>query len=156
MSNIIFRKYQNKDKEQVKKVVLSAMQDIRPGYSLDSEERNRDLDDIQKQYKDKGIFWVAVDKGTVIGTVGILEDSNNIVWLKRLFLLNTYRNKGIGKTLLYIALEHCSNSQIRKIRAVTSIHAAIAEKMLQKNGFKLYKREKDLLFYEKKLNKFFV
>ena len=149
MRDIIIRKYQPKDKNQVKKVVLSVMQDLRPGYSLESEERNKDLEDIPKYYSRKGNFWVVEDNDRIVGTVGILDDHGDFVWLKRLFLLSSYRMKGIGRKLLKIALDHCKKEHIKQIRAITSTHVEIAENMLVKTGFILYKQDGDLLFYRK-------
>ena len=82
------RKYQKKGKEEVKELILNCCREKFPDTEIEWEDFNKYL-----------VFYVAVDKGKIIGTIA-LEDLEDKVKLKRLYLHKDYRNKGIVTELL--------------------------------------------------------
>lgn len=73
----------------------------------DTEEQTLEYDplldylNLPQSYRENGgIFLVAVDDGAVVGTGGIRRYQDGIAELKRMWLLKSYRGRGIGKALM--------------------------------------------------------
>jgi putative acetyltransferase len=143
--------FEEKYQEDVKKLVLEVMQELRPGYTLKSEERNKDLNNIAKIYKGKSRFWILLSNNNVIGTVAILNKNNQTCLLKRLFLKNKYRKKGLGQRLLNFALAFAKNNNYKEIELITSHFAKSACIMFEKNNFKVFKDNGELIWYRASL-----
>ena len=68
---------------------------------LESRGELKDMDDIQRNYFEKGgIFLVMLDDNHLIGTGAIRQLENDICELKRLWLLSQYHGKGLGYRML--------------------------------------------------------
>ena len=82
-------------------------------------------------------FWLALDKGQLVGTIGIklLENHNSI--LKNMFVHKTHRGseKGFSKLLLETLLIWCNGHEISKIYLGTMSQFQRAHEFYEKNGF---------------------
>lgn len=139
------RKYQEKDKEQIRELIEEILWEI-----FNKEPRKlRDLDNIKKEYT---LFLVAEDYGKVIGTSGLIIKKDLGV-LKRLFVKKEYRRKGIARNLYNKIENFCKKSKINKIILSTSPKMKEAIKFYKKNGFKQRKinKKKNSIFMEKRL-----
>lgn len=82
-------------------------------------------------------YWVAIDNGKVVGTVGVLVVDNNIGVLKKMMLKKEFRGKrfGISKKLLEIVIEWCKENNVSKIYLGTMNQFKAAQSFYTKNGF---------------------
>jgi GNAT superfamily N-acetyltransferase len=84
---------------------------------------NEDLLDVQKSYFDKGdMFWHAIsDANRVIGMLGTNSVSLSDMWLKRLYILPSFKRKGIASALLTTA------ETFARSKKITTIHTRFAD-----------------------------
>jgi len=87
-------------------------------------------------------YWVALDNGKVIGTVGILVAENNFGVLKKMILKKEFRGKefGVSKKLLETVIKWCEKNSISKLYLGTMNQFKAAQAFYEKNGFKQISR----------------
>jgi len=117
---------------------------------------NEDLGDIQNNYMNNGVFFVALDKGTnrVVGSLGAEYVDGSEYRLKRLSVKISHRSQGIAKNLLKNienwVLENKGSSLILGTSEVqrnafkfwTSNGFDVEKTNLSENGFKVYSLKK--------------
>lgn len=101
--------YKETYKNEIIDLILRIQND-ESGIDLSLEEQP-DLNDIAAAYqKEEGEFWVALDGGRVIGTIGIMNKGNRYGILKKFFVDAEYRGQKVGlnlyRELLNFAREH--------------------------------------------------
>lgn len=103
-------------------------------------------------------YWVAVNDGKIVGTVGILVVENDFGVLKKMMLKKAFRGKefGIAKTLLETVIEWCKENRISKLYLGTMNQFKAARYFYKKNGFKeISKNELPNNFLNNPLDKVF-
>lgn len=94
-----------------------------------------DLNNIDVYYK--GNFWIAIDNGKIIGSIGLLM-KGTIGEIKRVYISSDYRRKGIG-TLLYNQLEQTAkNMNIKELQLSAGINLENAHNFYEKIGYIRY------------------
>ncbi len=83
-------------------------------------------------------YWVALDNGKVIGTVGVIVIENDFGILKNMMLAKEFRGKEfeISKKLLETAIEWCKKNSVSKLYLGTMSQFIAAQSFYKKNGFK--------------------
>ena len=155
------KKYQN----QVEVMVFEGLIDTANGHNQIVKDAiqnyldrslNEDLGDIENNYTNDGIFFVALDMGTnrVVGSLGAQYVDGSEYRLKRLSVKIGYRGKGIAKNLLKNienwVLENKGNSLILGTSEIqrnafkfwTSNGFDVEKTNLSENGFKIYSLKK--------------
>ena len=84
-----------------------------------------------------GNFWVALENGRVVGTVGVVDIFNQQVALKKMFVAKEFRGKeiGVGQALLDRALAWCRQKNIKQILLGSTAPMKAAHRFYEKNGF---------------------
>ncbi|MFH0731877.1 MAG: GNAT family N-acetyltransferase [Candidatus Omnitrophota bacterium] len=138
------RSYKKEDAQSVKNLITSIMSqefsDEQKAYQYN------DLDSIDQAYGSvTEKFLVAKEDSSVIGTVGIKEDTKSNALLRRLFVHPSHRERGIGSMLVDTALDFCKLSGYKYVnfRATSKMKAAI-DLLCKKKGF----IEKDRCFLD--------
>ncbi len=81
-----------------------------------SLEEQPDLLDIREAYVSKGgNFWIAVEKGDVVGTLGLMRFDDEWGILKKFFVRAEYRSRKVGLALYERLLEHARRTGMRHI-----------------------------------------
>jgi len=82
-------------------------------------------------------YWLAFDKDTLVGTVGVNSLSNNSAVLVKMFVKIDYRGeeKGISSILLQMALEWAMRQGVRNVFLGTMSQFKAAQKFYEKHGF---------------------
>ena len=129
------RKFERKDSENVKKLILSI---LTKEYPFDkSVYENSDISNINDTYGGrKDIFFVIESDDDIIGTVGVKEDSRDTALLRRLFIKPSCRRKGYGSLLLSKALNHCRKNHFKQVVFKATGRMAQAINLLKKSGFR--------------------
>lgn len=97
-----------------------------------------DLRDIPGFYQcGDGNFWVAVDAGTVVGTLALLDIGNHQAALRKMFIASSYRGPehGVARKLLQTLLVWCRAQGVREIFLGTTAKFLAAHRFYEKNGF---------------------
>jgi len=83
-------------------------------------------------------YWVAINNGKIVGTVGILVVENDFGVLKKMMLKKEFRGKefGISKRLLETVIEWSEKNRIPKLYLGTMSQFKAAQSFYEKNGFK--------------------
>lgn len=134
------RKFGPQDSKGVKDLILTI---LTREYPFDrSAYSDSDLDKIAETYSGpKDSFFVLEEKGEVVGTVGIKEDSAEDALLRRLFVDPGHRKHGYGSELLETAVKFAREKGYKRIFFRCTDRMAAAMKLCISKGF----NEKDSL-----------
>ena len=128
------RRYKAEDSVQVKELILSILE---KEYPFDrSAYRDTDINDVSGTYSGEGnVFFVAEENNKIVGTAGIKKDTPESALLRRLFVDEHHRKKGIGTNLLKSATEFCKSQKYKEIifRATDKMKQAM--NLCKKKGF---------------------
>jgi putative acetyltransferase len=97
-----------------------------------------ELKEINSQYnKPYGGLIIIIDNysGEAIGCIGIRRFENKIAEFKRMYIKDSYRNKGLGKELLYQAIKLSKDLGYDRIRLDTLSTMKAAISLYKKFGF---------------------
>lgn len=120
-----------------------------------------DLNDIPHFYQtENGNFWMAIDKGAVVGTISLLDIGNSQGVLRKLFVKADYRGKEhhTAKLLLQQLMEWAREHRISEIYLGTTDKFLAAHRFYEKNHFTSITKERlpktfplmkvDTIFYQ--------
>ena len=91
-----------------------------------------DLDDPAATY---AALWVAVDGDEVVGSVALCDLGGGTVELKRMYLRPDERGRGLGRSLLTLALDWARANDVRIVRLDTSERMVAAQRLYEAYGF---------------------
>ena len=97
-----------------------------------------DLADIERFYKrGAGSFWVADQKGTIVGTVGLIDIGGGDGALRKMFVDAAFRGRGfaLADRLLDALLTRAREKGIRRIYLGTAECLHAAHKFYRRRGF---------------------
>lgn len=83
---------------------------------------------------ENGRLWVALDGGDVVGCAAITPIREGVCELKRMYLLPTYRGKGLGRRLLGEALGY-ARERYQRVELETHTKMESARKLYGAAGF---------------------
>ena len=103
---------------------------------LSFQNIDAELSSFPRKYSEpEGSFIVAVDGNTVVGCVGIKNLGNRACEMKRLFVADDYKGRGIGKQLVAKMIEEAEKKQYARIRLDTLNTMETALKIYADSGF---------------------
>lgn len=127
--------YEDKYKAEVISLILY-IQNKEAKINLSINEQP-DLNNIIESYiNNGGNFWVAVDKGEVVGTIGLMRISNEWSVLKKFFVSANYRAKKVGLALYDRLLAFAKDKGYRHIILDTPSVATKSHSFYERAGFK--------------------
>ncbi len=88
----------------------------------------------------------------IIGTCGGLRKSDDTIKLNSFYMLNDYRQQGLGSKIYNLILDYAKECKYKTMILTTNSKFDIAIKFYEKRGFKVYKIEDDgRIRYKKEL-----
>jgi ribosomal protein S18 acetylase RimI-like enzyme len=103
---------------------------------LSFQDFEKELSDFPGGYREPhGAFIIAKDENKVVGCVGLKRLDEDICEMKRLFVDDEYKGKGIGRKLVEIAIEEARSKKYRAMRLDTLKRLKDALKIYCRNGF---------------------
>ena len=129
------RIFTNSDSKGVKELILSV---LTKEYPFDkSAYSDSDLDKIDEVYGGKkDSFFVMDEDSSIVGTVGVKEDTNDSALLRRLFVDMKHRKKGYGSALLDKAISFCKDKGYKHIFFRCTDRMKDAMNICLRKGFK--------------------
>ncbi len=98
-----------------------------------------DLLDIPGFYQQgKGQFWVALDGGMVVGTIGLLDIGNGEGALRKMFVAPSHRGaaRGTAQRLLHTLVDWARARGMRRLYLGTTDKFLAAHRFYDKHGFR--------------------
>lgn len=131
---VIVTPFTTKFQKSVEDLVLS-IQNEEFEFAITREEQP-ELKDIPGVFQyGSGNFWVALDGRKVVGTIGVIDISDQHVALKKMFVAREYRGKDIAQMLMSTAVKWCASKKVEKIFLATNAKMTVAQKFYAKSGF---------------------
>jgi putative acetyltransferase len=132
---IIVRPATNQDCQNVKDLVFGVLRE----YGLDPapEGIDRDLDDLQASYIDRGgIFEILEDEdGKLLGTVGLYPLDESHIELRKMYFSKEIRGQGLGNKTLQRMIDLARKKGFRQISLETASVLKEAIGLYKKFGF---------------------
>lgn len=120
------------------KQILMVIDEVLSRYGLNLEPNDADLDvtDLNKYYfGNNGWFEVVLDNDKIVGSVGIYKINSNECELRKMYLLEEYQGRGIGKNLLENALIEAKKLGYKSISLQTNSLLFKAIPLYENYGF---------------------
>ena len=126
INDFIIKEYEPQHRQSVINLILN-IQNNEFGIGVPLADQP-DLLNIQAFYqKNKSCFWVATYNSQIIGTIAILDITNNNGALRKMFVAKEFRGRefSVGQKLLDTLFSHCKINQIQNVFLGT-IHFFVA------------------------------
>lgn len=106
------------------------------GFAISLDDQP-DLADIPRFYRvGAGNFWVALDEGRVIGTIGLKDFGKGQGALRKMFVATTHRGTlGVAHALIVTLLDWCAAHGIGDVWLGTTERFVAAHRFYEKEGF---------------------
>ena len=126
----------NDDRERIQALVFGVLEEY--GLHGDADGTDRDLNDIEKNYTDRGgIFEVIEDAaGNLFGTIGLYPVDAETVELRKMYFAGELRGKGYGQKTVAGAIAKAREMGFKKIYLETASVLQAAIHIYEKFGFK--------------------
>lgn len=133
--NIVYKKLETKDEiSGAKKLIIEYIRWLNQDLSFQNIED--ELNNFPEKYSEpEGAFFIAAENGGIIGCVGLKKIDNEICEMKRLFVNDGYKGKGVGKKLVEIIIGEAKRKQYKKIRLDTLATMKAALNIYYENNF---------------------
>ena len=128
------RGFQAADAEAVIRLVLN-IQQHEFGVPITAEEQP-DLLNVSAYYqRARGNFWVAVDQGQIVGTIGLLDAGDARGVLRKMFVAASHRGTGLAAELLQTCLTWAQTAKMTEVMLGTTEQMKAAHRFYEKWGF---------------------
>ena len=129
------RTAKKEDEKDIQELIFEILEE----YGLKPETMGVDADlfDIENEYKD-GFFGVVLSKNeTIVGTCALYKLNNDIVEIRKMYLRQDVRSKGLGKWSLNYLIDMAKNRGFKMIDLETASPLVEAISLYTKFGFKI-------------------
>ena len=128
--------YKNAYRGEVIDLVIS-IQNEEAKINLSLEEQD-DLQDIEGYFfHDGGKFWIALEDGAVIGTIGLVVGDGKCGILKKFFVRSDFRSKKVGLALYEKLLECAERLELECVILDTPSVAKASHRFYERAGFRV-------------------
>lgn len=111
-----------------------------------SLEKQPDLLNISLNYQDNGgEFWIALNDGKVIGTIGLMIKENHCAVLKKFFVNKEFRSKKVGLALYKKLIKYAEEKGVQSIILDTPAVAHESHKFYRRAVFQKITPDEDEL-----------
>jgi ribosomal protein S18 acetylase RimI-like enzyme len=133
--NILYKKLENGiEIEMARKLVIEYTEWLNMDLSFQNLEK--ELSDFPGEYREPdGTFIIAKDENGVVGCVGLKKLDENVCEMKRLFVNDEYKGKGIGRKLVELVIEEARSRKYKAMRLDSLRKLESALKIYYKNDF---------------------
>tara|TARA_R110000796_G_scaffold252619_2_gene388772 strand:+ start:19763 stop:20251 length:489 start_codon:yes stop_codon:yes gene_type:complete len=137
-STIVIREIEQKDNEEVAKVIRKVLVDLGVP-KVGTAYADKALDHMFENYNvSKATYFVVEDNGLIKGCAGIAQLENyegNVCELQKMYFLEEIRGKGIGAKMMQVCLNRAKEFGFEKVYLETMPYMKAAQKLYVKSGF---------------------
>lgn len=128
----------NDDREEIQSLVFGILRSF--GLEPSPDSTDADLSDIEAHYhRAGGAFDVLVDEsGEIVGTVAIHRTDGELCELRKMYLSEECRGRGLGRRLLEHSLERARELGFRRVWLETAKCLRDAHRLYESYGFTPY------------------
>jgi ribosomal protein S18 acetylase RimI-like enzyme len=106
------------------------------GIDLSFQNIDEELADFPGKYREpEGVFLVAKEGHTVVGCVGLRRIEPGICEMKRLFVVDSCKGRGLGDALVREIIRYARNKGYAKMRLDTLSTMDAAQRLYRRHGF---------------------
>ena len=140
-----YRKIEPSDDEKIAEIIRSNLEKAHlniPGTAYFDPELDH-LSDFYNAVPDRRVYLIALDEvGQIIGGVGVAEFDGieGCAELQKLYLVDSSKGKGYGKTLVRLAEDWARAAGYVRLYLETHTNLEVAMKLYEKMGFQLMER----------------
>lgn len=128
-----FEEASNQKADQIRALIFKVLEEF--GLKPDNPELDGDLDDIEFHYKG-GFFGVIKNpENKIIATFALYYLRENVLEIRKMYLLPEYRSLGIGKWMLHFLIAKAKSLSTNKLELKTASVLKAAIGLYQKIGF---------------------
>lgn len=134
--NFIIRDWQTEDRETAAGVIKTVLEEY--GLPWQPELADRDVIEVEEAYLNVGgEFWVVEQDAVVVGTAAYqpIARGNQAVEIRKMYLLPTVRNQGLGRYLLQELEKAIAIKDYQEIWLETATILKEAVKLYELNGY---------------------
>jgi ribosomal protein S18 acetylase RimI-like enzyme len=136
---LIIRLFEPGDQEAARQLILGGLGEH---FSWIDETCNPDLDDIQVNYTEPGhLFLIAEINGQVVGTGGLVTESETMGRIVRMSVDPAHRRMGIGRSLIAHLLDSARQKGLTQVRVTTDHGWEDAIGLYRHSGFVEIRRD---------------
>ncbi len=107
-----------------------------PGCVLDLPGLDADLPRIAQNFKAQGgLFWVAEERGEIVGMIGYAPLGDDVIELKRLYVSPMKRRAGLATRLLHLVTDSALKIGARRIDLWSDARFLEAHAFYMRHGF---------------------
>jgi len=149
---VISEAISSQDYQEAKSLIDKYVEFLR--VDLEFQGFSSEIEDLDEMYgPPKGAMILARDNKKLIGCVGLRPLNHEFAEMKRMYVDDAYRGKGIGERLLISFLDKARQLGYQKIRLDTFPELKAANSIYRKYGFKeiapyRYNPRNDAIFME--------
>lgn len=130
---VIIREATAADVPQVKAHITETLAEFGLVFGVGSDT-DAQIDGLPGTYGGGG-FWLATERGELLGTAGVFPLDAQTVELRKMYLHSRARGRGIGKRLLEVAITHARARGAKKMVLDTVEEMTRAIGFYEANGF---------------------
>lgn len=146
----VIKKFENKYNEEVNQFIISIFVNE---FGFDKAREELEKQNNYEYIKNGGNFWIALnEEENIIGTIALRKHSEKEVEIKKLYVREDYRGKGLSEELYNKAKEDSTNNNFNRIFLGTYDKLERAINFYLKKGFspidELYNAETGARYFE--------
>lgn len=138
-NQIIIREIQPGDNAQMAHIIRKVLVEDMGAPKKGTAYEDKAVDAMYETYNtDRSVYFVIVEKGTIIGGAGIAPLANyagNVCELQKMYFLEEARGKGLGKKMIDLCLEKAREFGYGQCYLETMPYMEAAQKLYKKTGF---------------------
>lgn len=153
---LTIRIFENGDEENIIKVISSCLEELFEDKFDDRHQKllKNDIENVNDNYFiSGGCFWVAENKGKIIGTIAAQMENSKTPRLRRFFVLRKYRGKGVGSKLYRVFEDWGKQKGYEKIILSTYPQFKEAIDFYKYKGFREKEVNGQRIYYQKVITK---
>lgn len=109
----IIKEFEKEYNKKINDFIISILVDE---YGFEKCRLVLENEDNSSYIKKNGKFWIALDEDdNIIGTIVIFKHNNEYMEIKKFYVRNDYRGKGVSKELYNKAIDFCKEMSFEKI-----------------------------------------
>jgi len=138
-SDLRLRSFRNTDQIEVRGLIIEG---LRSHFGLIDESLNPDLDNIERNFLEKGhTFIVAEIDGQLVGAGGLMVIDNQLARMVRVSVAKSHHRQGIGMAIVHRLVSIAREQGFERVLVETNHDWSDAISLYRRCGFVMYDKD---------------